>query len=228
MGRTNKITPELAAYVRRVGARELPAAARCREETERDLPDESRMLTSPEQGAFLAMLVRLLDAHRALEVGVFTGYSGLWVADALPEDGRLTACDISEAFTARAAGYWREAGVADRIDLRLGPALETIDALLAGGARGSYDLVFIDADKSGYDAYYERSLEVLRPGGVVTIDNTLWDGRVVDPDENDDDTRAIRAINEKIAADERVDMVLTTIGDGLTVCRKREPDSKRG
>ncbi|MDX1578703.1 MAG: class I SAM-dependent methyltransferase [Gemmatimonadota bacterium] len=223
MGDVNKITPELAAYIRRVGVREPAAAARCRRETERDLPDRARMLTVPEQGAFLAMLVRLLDAERALEVGVFTGYSALWIAGALAPGGRLTACDISEEYTDRARVYWDEAGVSDRIDLRLAPALETLDALLVEGAAGSYDLAFIDADKAGYDDYYERSLELLRPGGVVSLDNTLWDGRVIDPSDRSDDTEAIRAMNEKIVADPRVDMVLTTVGDGLTVCRKRGP-----
>lgn len=221
MGRVNEITPELADYIARVGVREHPALARCRQETERDLPDRARMQIAPEQGAFMALLARLIGARRALEVGVFTGYSGLAVALALPEDGRLTACEISEEFAARARGYWDLAGVSDRIELELGPALETLDALIAGGATETYDLAFIDADKTGYDDYYERCLTLLRPGGIVTLDNTLWDGAVIDGTDTTADTEAIRAINEKIAGDERVDMALTTIGDGLTVCRKR-------
>lgn len=221
MGRVNEITPELADYVGRVGAREHPALVRCREETHRDLPEQARMQIGPEQGAFMALLVRLIDARRALEVGVFTGYSGLAVALALPDGGRLTACEISEEYAARARGYWDLAGVSDRIDLELGRALDTLDRMVGTGAGGTYDLAFIDADKTSYDDYYERCLTLLRSGGVVTIDNTLWDGRVIDPSDTTEDTEAIRALNEKIAADERVDMALTTIGDGLTVCRKR-------
>jgi len=221
MGRVNEITPELAEYIARVGSREHPALVRCREDTHRDLPDHANMQIGPEQGAFMALLARLVDARRALEVGVFTGYSGLAVALALPEDGRLTACEISEEFAARARGYWDLAGVSKRIDLELGPALDTLDHLIGSGAAGTYDLAFIDADKTGYDDYYERCLTLLRTGGVVTIDNTLWDGRVIDPSDTTEDTEAIRILNEKIAADERVDMALTTVGDGLTVCRKR-------
>jgi caffeoyl-CoA O-methyltransferase len=221
MARTDLMSDALAAYLGRVGAREHPVLARCRRETHDDLPDRSRMQIGPEQGAFLALLTKIAGARRALEIGVFTGYSGLSVALALPEDGRLTACEIDPDFARRAEGYWREAGVRERIDLKLGPAAETLDALLAEGHAGTYDLAFIDADKQGYDGYYERTLELLRPGGVVTIDNTLWDGRVLDEDEDDPDTLAIRALNEKIAGDARVDMTLTTIGDGLTICRKR-------
>lgn len=223
MGRVNEITPELAEYIGRVGAREHPALLRCREETQRDLPDHARMQIAPEQGALMALLARLIDARRALEIGVFTGYSGLSVALALPRDGVLTACEISEEFAVRARGYWDLAGVSDRIELELGPALDTLDRLIDDGAAGSYDLAFIDADKPGYDDYYERCLTLLRTGGVVTIDNTLWDGRVIDPADDTEDTEAIRALNEKIATDERVDMALTTVGDGLTVCRKRAP-----
>lgn len=223
MGRANEITPELAEYIGRVGAREHPALRRCRQETQRDLPDHARMQIAPEQGAFMALLARLIEARRALEIGVFTGYSGLSVALALPPDGVLTACEISEEFAARARGYWDLAGVSKRIDLELGPAIATLDRLIGDGAAGTYDLAFIDADKPGYDDYYERCLTLLRAGGVVTIDNTLWDGRVIDPADDTEDTEAIRALNEKIVSDERVDMALTTIGDGLTVCRKRAP-----
>lgn len=221
MARTDLMSDELAAYLGRVGAREHPVLARCRRETHVDFPDRARMQIGPEQGAFLSLLTKIVEARRALEIGVFTGYSGLSVALALPADGILTACEIDADFAARADGYWREAGVRDRIDLRLGPALDTLDLLLADGRDGTYDLAFIDADKQGYDVYYERTLELLRPGGVVTVDNTLWDGRVLDEGADDPDTLAIRALNEKISADARVDMTLTTIGDGLTICRKR-------
>lgn len=228
MGAPNKITPDLAEYIRKVGVREDPVLARCREETERDFPDRAQMLIAPEQGAFLALLARLLDARRALEIGVFTGYSGLAVAAVLPPGGRLTACEISEEFADRAREYWEEAGVVDRIDLRLGPALETLEGLLseAEGAAGTYDLAFIDADKTSYDTYYELCLELLRPGGVVAIDNTLWDGAVIDPEDVSDDTLAIRRLNRKLAADDRVDLALTTIGDGLTLCRKRREEDR--
>ncbi len=218
---TTPITPELAEYVARIGAREHPALRRCREETHRDFPEQAAMQISPDQGAFMALLVRLLGTRRALEVGVFTGYSGLCVALALPAGGRLTACEISPEYAERARAHWREAGVDGRVDLRLGPARETLDALLADGEAGAYDFAFIDADKAAYDVYYERALELLRPGGLVALDNTLWDGRVVDPDDASADTAAIRAINEKIAADGRVDFALATIGDGLTLCLKR-------
>jgi predicted O-methyltransferase YrrM len=221
MARTELISDELAAYVSRVGAREHPVLARCRRETHEALPERARMQIAPEQGAFLGLLAKMTGARAALEIGVFTGYSGLAVALALPRDGSLTACEINPDFAALASEYWREAEVANRVELRLGPALETLNALIDEGRAGSYDLAFIDADKQGYDAYYESTLELLRPGGVVTVDNTLWDGRVIDAGDDSADTVAIRAFNEKVATDERVDMTLTTIGDGLTICRKR-------
>lgn len=221
MGTANKITPRLQEYIRRVGVREHPVLQRCREETHLEFADRAEMQIAPEQGAFLALLTRLLPARRALEVGVFTGYSGLAVALALPEGGTLTACELSAEYARRAREYWEAAGVAGRIDLRLGPAFETLETLLADGAAGAYDLAFIDADKTGYDAYYEVCLELLRRGGVVAVDNTLWNGAVVDPSDRSEDTLAIRAFNEKLAADPRVDLALTTIGDGLTLARKR-------
>jgi predicted O-methyltransferase YrrM len=167
------------------------------------------------------MLVRLLGARRTLEVGTFTGYSALVVAEALPADGRVVACDVSAEWTAIGRRYWAEAGVADRIDLHLRPAVETLDELLAGGGKGSFDFAFIDADKTSYEAYYERSLALLRHGGLVGIDNTLWSGAVIDVGRNDADTAAIRAINGKIRQDARVDMVLLPVGDGLTLARKK-------
>jgi predicted O-methyltransferase YrrM len=221
MGRVNKITPELAEYIATVGVREHPVLTRCREETAEGQGDQARMQIAPEQGAFLGLLARIMGVDRAIEVGVFTGYSSLSVALALPDDGRLIACDVSEEFTRLARGYWRDAGVDHRIDLELAPALETLDSLIAEGASGTFDLAFIDADKGGYDDYYERCLDLLRRGGVIAVDNTLWDGRVIDDDDTTEDTQAIRALNLKIRDDERVDFALTTIGDGLTVCVKR-------
>lgn len=217
--RTLTLTQDLHAYVLAEGVRESAAARRLREETAR-LP-MAVMQISPEQGALMQMLVRLLGARRTLEVGTFTGYSALVVAEALPADGRVIACDVSEEWTAVGHRYWVEAGVAERIDLRLRPAVETLDALLAGGGKGSFDFAFIDADKSNYDAYYERSLALLRQGGLVAIDNTLWNGAVIDTARNDNDTVAIRAINRKVRQDPRVDMVLLPVGDGLTLARKK-------
>lgn len=217
--RTLSLTEELYAYLLSEGVRESDVARRLREETAR-LP-MAAMQISPEQGALMQLLVRLLGATRTLEVGTFTGYSALVVAQALPDDGRVVACDISAEWTAIGRRYWAEAGVADRIDLRLRPAVETLDALLAEGAGGALDFAFIDADKTNYDAYYERSLTLLRPGGLVAIDNTLWSGAVIDAGRKDDDTRAIRAMNGKVRQDTRVDMVMLPVGDGLTLARKK-------
>jgi caffeoyl-CoA O-methyltransferase len=217
--RTLALTDELYAYLLAQGVRESDAARRLREETAR-MP-MARMQISPEQGALMQMLVRLLGARRTLEAGTFTGYSALVVAEALPADGRVVACDVSAEWTAIGRRYWAEAGVADRIDLRLKPAIETIDELLAGGAAGSFDFTFIDADKTNYDGYYERSLMLLRSGGLVAIDNTLWSGAVADAARKDEDTRAIRAINLKVRQDLRVDMVMLPVGDGLTLARKK-------
>jgi caffeoyl-CoA O-methyltransferase len=175
----------------------------------------------PGQGAFLALLVRLLDARQALEVGVFTGYSGLAVALALPSAGRLVACELDRGFALRARRYWKDAGVAERVDLRLGPGLKTLESLIAQGDAGTFDLAFIDADKTGYDDYFEAALMLLRPGGVVAFDNTLWGGSVIDPTDQSDETVAIRELNEKLSFDDRVDLALTTIGDGLSLARKR-------
>jgi predicted O-methyltransferase YrrM len=216
--RTLGLGAELHRYVLAEGVRESAVARRLREETAR-LP-AAAMQISPEQGALMQMLVRMLDARRTLEIGTFTGYSALVVAEALPADGRIIACDVSAEWTAIARRFWEEAGVADRIELRLQPALATLDALLDVGADGSFDFAFIDADKTGYDAYYERSLALLRTGGLVAIDNTLWSGSVIDPARNDADTQAIRALNRKIRADTRVEMVLLPVGDGVTLARK--------
>lgn len=219
---TNKtigLSDELAAYVVEVGTREPEVLARLRAETAA-LP-EHRMQVAPEQGAFLAMLVELIGARRCLEVGTFTGYSSLAVALALPEDGRLVCCDVSEEWTSIARRYWLEAGVAGRIDLRIAPAAHTLDGLLASGAESTYDFAFVDADKSGYDGYYERLLRLVRPGGLIAFDNTLWGGRVLDPDAEDEDTRALQALNRKLAGDERISICLLPVADGVTLARRR-------
>ena len=181
----------------------------------------ARMQIAPEQGQFMAFLVHLLGARRCIEIGVFTGYSALAVALALPPDGRVLGCDLSEEYTNIARHYWEKAGVANRIDLHLAPALDTLDALLASGETGCFDLAFIDADKTGYDAYYERCLALCRPGGLIVIDNVLWGGRVARQAE-DEDTAALQALNRKLHDDERIDLSMLPVADGLTLARKRE------
>ncbi len=178
------------------------------------------MQISPEQGQFMALLVKLLGARQTIEIGVFTGYSALSVALALPADGRILACDISAEYTRIGRPYWERADVAHKIDLRLAPALETLDAELAAGAAGRYDFAFIDADKTGYADYYERCLQLLRPGGLIAIDNVLWSGAVARPAQ-DDDTRALQALNERLHGDERIDLSMLPVSDGLTLARKR-------
>ena len=217
--RTDHLPEELYAYLLDVSLREPPVMERLREET---APmEQANMQIGPEQGQFMSLLVELMGARNALEIGAFTGYSALAVALALPDDGRLVACDVSEEWTAIARRYWEEAGVAHKIDLRLAPAVETLDGLLAEGCAGTFDFAFIDADKEGYDIYYERALELIRTGGLIALDNTLWEGKVVDPTAADVDTEAIRAINTKLAGDERVTLSLLPVGDGLTLARKR-------
>jgi caffeoyl-CoA O-methyltransferase len=179
------------------------------------------MQISPEQGQLMALLVRMLGARRCLEVGVFTGYSSLAVALALPPEGRVIACDISETFTRIAREFWDKAGVADKIELRLAPALETLETLLDQGQAGCFDFAFIDADKVNYGAYYERSLALLKPGGLIAVDNTLWSGRLSDPDAEDTDSLALAAFNKRLHEDQRVDISLIPIGDGLTLALKR-------
>jgi len=200
-------------------APESEAARRLRAETAK-LP-QAGMQIGADQAAFLALLVRSTGAKRCLEIGTFTGYSALAIAAALPADGRLVCCDISEEWTAIARRHWSSAGVSGRIDLRIGPALDTLKNLLARGEAGRYDFAFIDADKTGYDGYYEACLKLLRPGGLIALDNMLWSGRVCDPDHHDADTDAIRALNAKIRADGRVEATLLTIGDGVMLARKR-------
>ncbi|HEX5040374.1 MAG TPA: class I SAM-dependent methyltransferase [Candidatus Limnocylindria bacterium] len=217
--RTLNLTDELVAYIGRYGVREHPALASLRERT---APMEmAGMQIGPDQGAFMALVVRLTGARSILEIGTFTGYSSTVMALALPAGGRMVCCDVSREWTDIARETWAEAGVADRIDLRLAPATETLATL----DEGSFDLAFIDADKESYDAYYEGCLRVVRAGGLIMIDNTLWSGRVADPTENDPQVTAIRALNEKIAGDERVEPVILPIGDGLTLARIREPGS---
>ncbi len=216
---TITLTDALHDYLLRVGARESAVARELRAETLR-ATRAHRMQISPEQGAFMQLLVRLIGARQTLEVGTFTGYSALVVAEALPADGRVIACDVSEEWTAVGRPFWERAGVADRIDLHLRPATETLDELMGQGRSGTFDFAFIDADKANYDAYYERCLALLRTGGVIGIDNVLWGGRVAEPQANDEDTTAIRALNEKVAADARVDVAMLPIGDGLTLAVK--------
>lgn len=216
---TLQITPALADYLVDAGVREHAVLTELRKVT---APMRAAaMQISPVQGALMQMLVRLTGARRCLEVGVFTGYSSLAVALALPEDGLIVACDVSEDWTRIAREHWAKAGVAHRIRLELRPATETLDALLAAGEAGQYDFAFIDADKSNYDAYYERALELLRAGGLIAVDNVLWGGAVVNTERQDDDTRAIRALNAKLRDDPRIDIVMLPVGDGLTLARKR-------
>ena len=217
--RNLKIDERLHRYLLEHSLREHPVQRELREAT-RDMP-HGGMQIGPEQGQLMALLVRLLGARRTIEVGVFTGYSALSVALALPADGRVVACDVSEEWTAMARQYWARAKVADRIDLRIAPALQTLDALIAAGESGRYDFAFIDADKSNYPAYYERCLALVRKGGLVAVDNTLWSGAVADAAKVDKDTVAIRAFNDAVHADERVDLSLLAIGDGLTLALKR-------
>jgi predicted O-methyltransferase YrrM len=219
---TNKtigISDELAKYVVEVGAREPDVLARLRAETAA-MPNH-RMQIAPEQGAFLALLVQLVGARRCLEVGTFTGYSSTAVALALPKDGRLLCCDVSEEWTSVARRYWDEAGVADKVELRVAPAAETLDQLLAAGEESTYDFAFVDADKAGYDGYYERLLRLVRPGGLIALDNTLWGGRVLEPDAEDEDTRAIQTLNAKLAGDERVSLSMVPMADGVTLALRR-------
>lgn len=213
------MTDVLHRYLLDNSLREPEVLARLRDETSR--LSHAGMQIGPEQGQFMALLAKLTGARRCIEVGVFTGYSSLVVALALPEDGRIVACDISEEWTSIGRRYWAEAGVEHKIDLRLGRATRTLDKLLSEGEAGSYDYAFIDADKPSYDAYYERILQLIRPGGLILIDNVLWSGKVADPDASDADVDALKQLNVKLHKDERVDVSLLGIGDGVTLLRKR-------
>jgi caffeoyl-CoA O-methyltransferase len=218
--RTLPLDDTLLDYLRDVSLREHPQQAALREAT-KPMPN-SNMQIGPEQGQFMAFLVKLIGARRAIEIGVFTGYSALTVALAMPEDGRIVACDVSEEYTRVGREFWAAAGVAHKIDLRIGPAVVTLDALLDAGEAGRYDFAFIDADKANYDAYYERSLQLVRSGGLLAIDNVLWYGKVARPaEEKDKDTAALQALNARLHRDERIDLSLVPIGDGVTLARKR-------
>lgn len=217
--RTISMTDDLYGYMLETSLREAPLLKRLRDETASH--PRASMQISPEQGQFMQLLARLTGARRCIEVGVFTGYSSLAVALVLPADGRIVACDVSEEFTSVARRYWKEAGVAGKIELKLAPATETLDVRLQAGEAGSYDLAFIDADKANYTQYYERILKLLRPGGLVLVDNVLWSGRVLDKADKSEDTAAIRAFNQALHHDERVDLSMIPIGDGLTLARKR-------
>jgi predicted O-methyltransferase YrrM len=213
------LPPAVADYLRSVSLREPEILTKLREET-RQQP-MSQMQIAPEQGQLMALLVQLIGAKKTLEVGVFTGYSALIVALALPPDGKIIACDVSEAYTTIARRYWQAAGVADKIDLRIAPALETLDQLLASGQEGTFDFAFIDADKNNYDGYYERSLRLVRPGGLIAIDNVLWSGKVADEQVQDNQTTKIRDLNQKLQRDSRVQISMVPIADGLTLALKQ-------
>jgi predicted O-methyltransferase YrrM len=216
--RTLNLDDSLYEYVLRNSLREHPAQTALREATKAH--PHAGMQIGPEQGQFMALLVRLIGARRTIEIGVFTGYSALCVALALPDDGYVLACDVSDEYTKVGKPYWQQAGVAHKIDLQLAPARSTLDARLAQGDAGTFDFAFIDADKTGYDDYYERCLRLLRAGGLIAIDNVLWSGSVARPAKSAD-TAALQALNDKLHRDERIDLSLLPIGDGLTLARKR-------
>jgi caffeoyl-CoA O-methyltransferase len=212
------LTPELYGYTVEHGARQDDVLRRLAAETERELEDIAIMQIGPDQGAFMTLLMRLMGARRALELGTFTGYSAICIARGLPDDGLLVTCDLNDDWTGIARRYWDEAGVADRIDLRLGPALETLRELPSDEP---FDFAFIDADKSEYPDYYEECLRLLRPGGLVMLDNVFRGGAVLDPDDDDPRNVATRVVNERIAADERVDAAMLPVADGITLALKR-------
>ena len=217
--KTLNLDSRLYEYLLSVSLREAEILQQLRAETAK-LP-MGRMHIAPEQGQFMALLVQLMGAKKALEIGVFTGYSSTAIALALPSDGKLIACDINEEYTNIACRYWQQAGIADKIDLHLAPATETLDRLIARGETETFDFVFIDADKSSYDTYYEKSLQLVRPGGLITIDNVLWSGKVADSEIQDNRTKIMRALNQKIHQDTRVNLSLVPIGDGLTLAMKK-------
>jgi predicted O-methyltransferase YrrM len=218
-GRRLLVTDDIHRYLVEHSVREPDVLARLRAATA-SLP-LAQMQIGPEQGQLLALLAKLVGAKRCIEVGVFTGYSSLAVALALPQDGRILACDVSEEWTALARRFWREAGVEHKIELKLQPAARTLEERLAAGEAGRYDFAFIDADKPAYDTYYELLLQLLRPGGLMALDNTLWSGAVLNSEEREPNTVALRALNDKLHRDERIDLSLLPVGDGVTLARKR-------
>jgi predicted O-methyltransferase YrrM len=217
--RTLTLTDGLYDYLLAHSVQEPESLQALRQETAQH--PMAQMQIAPEQGQFMALLIQLMGAKKALEVGVFTGYSALWVALALPPEGRLIACDVNRDYTAIAQRYWEQAGVAQKIDLRLAPATETLAHLIAEGQQDSVDFAFIDADKSNYAVYYEQVLQLVRPGGLIAIDNVLWSGRVADPNITDNRTQVLRRLNAALAADPRIRLSLVPIGDGLTLALKR-------
>lgn len=217
--RSVNLDDRLYQYLLDHSVRETASMKKLREVTLQQ--EMARMQIAPEQGQFMALLVELISAKRIIEIGTFTGYSALAMAGAMPAEGKLICCDISEEWTSIGKAFWQEAGVASRIDLRIAPALETLDALIQDNQAGSFDMAFIDADKTAYLEYYERCLLLLRPGGLILFDNTLWGGSVADEQVSDDDTVAIRRLNDKLHTDERVSISLVPVGDGLTLAIKR-------
>lgn len=224
--RTLPLDDRLYDYLLAVSLRETPVLERLRRET--DQLKEAGMQISADQGQFMALLLRLLNATRVIEIGTFTGYSALVMAMALPDNGRIVCCDTSEEWTSIARRYWKEAGVENRIDLRLAPALDTLDSLIQEGGKNSYDFAFIDADKVNIPAYYERCLSLVRGGGLIAIDNVLWGGSVVNPEKQDEDTVAIRRFNRQLKNDNRVDLSVVPIGDGLSLARRKESGQTSG
>lgn len=217
--RSSFLPDHISEYILNTTLREDPVLRDLRATTNKH--PRAGMLSGADQVQFLQLLVRLTGAKRCIEVGVFTGYTSLAIAMAMPQDGRIVSCDVSDEFTSIGKPFWKRAGVEQKIDLRLAPAVETLDALIANGESGTYDFAYIDADKSGYDAYYERLLQLVHPNGIIGIDNVLWSGEVAEESNQDKDTAALRTLNAKIGRDERVDEVLLSIGDGLTIVRKR-------
>jgi predicted O-methyltransferase YrrM len=215
---TLNLTPEVYEYLHQVSLREPEVLTQLRAQTHK--MSMSQMQISPEQGQFMRLLIELMGAKKTLDIGTFTGYSALSVAIGLPNNGKVIACDINGEWTKIAKKFWAQAGMADKIELRLAPALETLKALLANGEANSFDFSFIDADKANYDVYYELSLQLVRPGGLIAIDNVLWSGKVADPNDQENNTKAIRALNTKIHQDERVSISMLPIGDGLTLAKK--------
>jgi len=216
--KTLNLTEALYDYLLKVSLREPEVLKRLRTATEKE--ELSEMCSAPEQGQFMAMLLKLLGAKRVIEVGTYTGYATLWMALALPADGEMVTCDVSERWTFVARRFWEDAGVDGKIRLELRPAVETLDRLLADGGKGTFDFAFIDADKVNYENYFELCLELIRPGGLIAVDNTLWGGSVIDPDKQDEATESIRAFNKKLKGDERIELVMLPVSDGLTLAMK--------